>query len=96
MRITHVIYDLDGLLLDTERLYTEATRDIARRYGKTFDWSLKSRMMGRHELEAAQLLVETLELPITAEMAAVLGGRRSPAEAVDVLMGRKQRAEADR
>ena len=37
-----------------------------------------------------------IELPITAEMAAVLAGDRSPAEAVDVLMGRKQRAEADR
>jgi glycerol-3-phosphate dehydrogenase (NAD(P)+) len=37
-----------------------------------------------------------IELPITAEMAAVLDGRRSPAEAVDALMGRKQRAEADR
>jgi glycerol-3-phosphate dehydrogenase (NAD(P)+) len=37
-----------------------------------------------------------IELPITSEMAAVLEGRRSPAEAVDVLMGRKQRAEADR
>jgi glycerol-3-phosphate dehydrogenase (NAD(P)+) len=37
-----------------------------------------------------------IELPITAEMAAVLERRRSPAEAVDVLMGRKQRAEADR
>ena len=37
-----------------------------------------------------------VELPITAEMAAVLAGHRSPAEAVDVLMGRKQRAEADR
>jgi len=37
-----------------------------------------------------------IELPITAEMAAVLDGRRSPAEAVDILMGRKQRAEADR
>jgi hypothetical protein len=35
-------------------------------------------------------------MPITAEMAAVLDGRRSPAEAVDVLMGRKQRAETDR
>ena len=37
-----------------------------------------------------------IELPITAEMAAVLAARRSPAEAVDALMGRKQRAEADR
>jgi len=37
-----------------------------------------------------------IELPITAEMAAVLDGKRPPAEAVDVLMGRKQRAEADR
>jgi glycerol-3-phosphate dehydrogenase (NAD(P)+) len=37
-----------------------------------------------------------IELPITAEMAAVLDRRRSPAEAVDALMGRKQRAEADR
>jgi glycerol-3-phosphate dehydrogenase (NAD(P)+) len=37
-----------------------------------------------------------IEMPITAEMAAVLDGRRSPAEAVDVLMGRKQRAETDR
>jgi hypothetical protein len=29
-------------------------------------------------------------------MAAVLDRRRSPAEAVDALMGRKQRAEADK
>ncbi len=36
-----------------------------------------------------------IELPITVQMAAVLEGRRSPAEAVDVLMGRRQRAEAD-
>lgn len=37
-----------------------------------------------------------IELPITAEMDAVLSRKRSPAEAVDMLMGRKQRAEADR
>jgi glycerol-3-phosphate dehydrogenase (NAD(P)+) len=36
-----------------------------------------------------------IELPIAAEMSAVLDARRSPAEAVDALMGRKQRAEAD-
>jgi pseudouridine 5'-phosphatase len=64
---SHVIFDLDGVLLDTEKLYTEATQSVVGQYGKTFDWSLKSKMMGRHELEAAELLIETLELPITAE-----------------------------
>lgn len=64
---THLIFDLDGVLLDTEKLYTEATQAVVGEYGKTFDWSLKSLMMGRHELEAAELLVKTLELPISAE-----------------------------
>jgi glycerol-3-phosphate dehydrogenase (NAD(P)+) len=36
-----------------------------------------------------------VELPIAAEMAAVLEGRRSPLEAVEILMGRRQRPEAD-
>ncbi len=64
---SHVIFDLDGVLLDTEKLYTEATQSVVGPYGKTFDWSLKSSLMGRHEREAAELLVKTLELPITAE-----------------------------
>ncbi len=36
-----------------------------------------------------------IELPIAAQMAAVLDGQRSPVEAVEILMGRKQRPEAD-
>lgn len=64
---SHVIFDLDGVLLDTERLYTEATQAVVGEFGKTFDWALKVQMMGRHEGEAAQLLVETLALPISAE-----------------------------
>ena len=36
-----------------------------------------------------------IELPITAEMAAVLDGRRSPKAAVEALMGRRQRLEVD-
>ncbi len=64
---SHVIFDLDGVLLDTEKLYTEATQQVVGEFGKTFDWTLKSQMMGRHELEAAALLVDTLSLPISAE-----------------------------
>jgi len=37
-----------------------------------------------------------IELPIASEMSAVLENRRSPREGVEALMGRRQRAEADR
>jgi glycerol-3-phosphate dehydrogenase (NAD(P)+) len=36
-----------------------------------------------------------LELPIAAQMSAVLGGQTSPLEAVETLMGRRQRAEIE-
>lgn len=43
------------------------TEEILEPYGKTFDWSVKSKMMGRGSLEAAKVLVEELQLPLTAE-----------------------------
>lgn len=61
------IYDLDGVLLDTEPIYTEVTRDIVGRYGKVFDWSVKRHMIGRPSHEAARYLVEALSLPISAD-----------------------------
>jgi glycerol-3-phosphate dehydrogenase (NAD(P)+) len=36
-----------------------------------------------------------IELPIAAQMAAVMEGRRAPGEAVETLMGRRQRLESD-
>ena len=63
-----VIYDMDGLLLDTEPFYTLVTKQIAQRYGKIFDWSLKSKILGRRALESARMIVETLELPLSAEI----------------------------
>jgi len=63
----HVIFDMDGVLLDTEHIYTEVTQDIVGRFGKTFDWSIKSQMVGRPSIESARYLVDTLELPIGPE-----------------------------
>uniref|UniRef100_A0A7N2L2Z9 glycerol-1-phosphatase n=1 Tax=Quercus lobata TaxID=97700 RepID=A0A7N2L2Z9_QUELO len=56
--ITHVIFDMDGLLLDTEKYYTEVQEIILARYNKPFDWSLKAKMMGMKAIEAARVFVE--------------------------------------
>jgi pseudouridine-5'-monophosphatase len=64
-KITHVIFDMDGLLLDTEPFYTEAARRIAARYGKVFEWSLKSRMIGLRSADSAKLFLAHLEIPLS-------------------------------
>jgi pseudouridine-5'-monophosphatase len=61
------IFDLDGVLLDTEPLYTLATQTVVAQYGKDYAPQHKSFVMGRADIEGAQWLVENLNLPITAE-----------------------------
>ncbi len=61
-----IIFDNDGLLLDTEIVYTRVTQAIVSRFGKTFDWSIKANMIGRAEEDSSRYLVEALDLPITA------------------------------
>jgi HAD superfamily hydrolase (TIGR01509 family) len=62
------LFDMDGLLLDTERIYTLVTQKIVARYGKEYTWALKSRMMGMRQEEAAHLLVT--ELGIESQLSA--------------------------
>ncbi|KAJ1267932.1 hypothetical protein BS78_07G096700 [Paspalum vaginatum] len=60
--ISHVILDMDGLLIDTEGFYTEVQEKILSRYGKVFDWSLKAKMMGKTTAESTRILFEDCEL----------------------------------
>jgi HAD superfamily hydrolase (TIGR01509 family) len=64
-KITHIIYDNDGLLLDTEPFYTQAHTIVAARYGKVFDWSVKSKMIGLRAEDSATVMINALQLPIT-------------------------------
>ena len=65
--IKAILFDMDGLLLDTESIYTEVTQMIVGRYGKVFDWSVKSHMIGRDSYDAASYLVKALDLPFEPE-----------------------------
>ncbi|RLM61222.1 (DL)-glycerol-3-phosphatase 2-like [Panicum miliaceum] len=56
--ISHVIFDMDGLLLDTEGFYTAVQEKILARYGKVFDWSVKAKMMGKTTAESTRILFE--------------------------------------
>ncbi len=63
--IACVIFDLDGVLLDTEPLYTQAIAQVAARFGKLYDWSVKADCIGRGTWEAAAIIVERLSLPLS-------------------------------
>lgn len=67
-QIKAVIFDMDGLLLDTEGIYTEVTQLIADRFGgRRFDWSIKQHTIGLGAYALASYIVQALELPISAQ-----------------------------
>eukprot|EP00448_Togula_jolla_P027358 CAMPEP_0170648820 /NCGR_PEP_ID=MMETSP0224-20130122/44941_1 /TAXON_ID=285029 /ORGANISM="Togula jolla, Strain CCCM 725" /LENGTH=424 /DNA_ID=CAMNT_0010980377 /DNA_START=67 /DNA_END=1338 /DNA_ORIENTATION=- len=67
--ITHVLFDMDGLLLDTESKYTVAQQEVLDKWSKTFTWEVKAKIMGKKPLEACQIIIDHFGLAaeITAE-----------------------------
>jgi pseudouridine-5'-monophosphatase len=64
---SHIIFDLDGTLVDTEPLYTRAAESILARFGKVFDLGIKRQIMGGGPLAGARFVVEHLGLPLSPE-----------------------------
>lgn len=67
-QVTHVIFDVDGLLLDSERLYTRCFQRIFAEYGKGFPLAFKARLMGLSATKSASLCVSEFDIPVTAEV----------------------------
>ncbi len=65
--IRAVVFDLDGLLVNTEDLYEQAGETVLGRRGKTYDAELREQMMGRPVSDALQIMIDCHSLPETLE-----------------------------
>ncbi len=58
LQIRSVVFDLDGLMFNTEELYDEVGGRMLRRRGKEFTRELKYEMMGRPSRIALQIMID--------------------------------------
>jgi HAD superfamily hydrolase (TIGR01509 family) len=59
-----VIFDMDGLMIDSERLYFQAEREIGRRFGREVREETLWKMMGRKPEESIEIFVEEVGIPM--------------------------------
>src|SRR6476660_538559 len=62
-----VVFDLDGLMYNTDELYQEAGAELLRRRGYEFTQAVLDQMMGRPSHVALQIMIDTHTLKATVE-----------------------------
>ncbi|KAJ5102301.1 HAD superfamily hydrolase [Penicillium alfredii] len=67
-RIRACLFDMDGLLIDSEDKYTMITNEVLQMYDKpNLPWSVKAQLQGRPQPEASKIFHDWAQLPITPE-----------------------------
>ncbi|HVT29475.1 MAG TPA: HAD family phosphatase [Lacipirellulaceae bacterium] len=62
-----VVFDLDGLIANTEDLYEQAGETVLRRRGKTYDAELREKIMGRPVVDSLRIMIDCHSLPDALE-----------------------------
>lgn len=85
-QITHILFDLDGLLVDTESCYVIAYNNVTKIYGKEFTWDVKAKCMAGAQWShlSAHRLIQLLDLPLTVEQLEQLAYKQFLAVVSDV------------
>ncbi|KAK0505117.1 HAD-like domain-containing protein [Armillaria luteobubalina] len=55
--VEYVLFDLDGLMIDTERIHTQVTNQILAQHGEEMTWEIKAGCMGKPERASAEYLL---------------------------------------
>jgi HAD superfamily hydrolase (TIGR01509 family) len=64
-RVQAVVFDLDGLMFNTEELYQDVGAELLRRRGRQFTGALLDAMMGRPSPVALQIMIDWHKLDTT-------------------------------
>ncbi|KAK7006006.1 putative hydrolase [Favolaschia claudopus] len=66
--VEYVLFDMDGLLIDSESIYTKVTNTILAPFGKEMTWDIKAGCMGLPERDAALHLLSFFpSIPLTID-----------------------------
>lgn len=60
-----VLFDMDGTLVDSERVWDTGIEELAEILGGTLDPAVRSRMVGTNEDDSVVMLLESLDRPLT-------------------------------
>jgi HAD superfamily hydrolase (TIGR01509 family) len=74
MAIQAIIFDLDGLMVDSEPLAKDAWRAFLAGYGHTLDKETINAMLGLRLMDSARLIKERFNLPLAVEQIAARRG----------------------
>ena len=66
-KISHIIFDMDGLLLNTEALYFEAFDAVLRRFDRRYSFDVQSRLLGSPPRICARKMIDEYDLPINED-----------------------------
>ncbi|KAJ8944915.1 hypothetical protein NQ318_012724 [Aromia moschata] len=66
-KVTHVIFDMDGLLIESESVYDKIIGDIAAQFGKEYSADIKLKILGTPEPDTARIAVTEMQLPLSPE-----------------------------
>ena len=58
--VSHVIFDMDGLLINTEDLYTDAFQAVLDEFDVQYTFEMKAKIMGSKPAEWSRFLVELM------------------------------------
>jgi pseudouridine 5'-phosphatase len=64
-KVTHIIFDLDGTLLDTESIHQRVFDDLMAKYGKTISSTLKFKYQGSPTASAIRTFIDEFNMTVS-------------------------------